>query len=320
MSPERRRATRTSPVRAGSTRRGRVVGLGLCVLDHLYVVDSDDFEAERLRYRERLVSFGGMVANALVQAAALGCEAHILSQVGDDAEGRLLRSALSRAGVVTRRLLGREGHATGLAVMLVDRGSGARRFLVADRRPFEHGAADFDLGPLREDCVLLVDGHFPAQARRALRRARVLGARVVADFNQPTPAALSLMRWVDYPVVPFEFARAYGGTDPAVTLRRLRDDYGGEGVVTAGERGGFYLEGDRLVRYPALRARVRDTTGAGDAFHGAFAAALCHGADLSAAIAEGARAGARCCGALGATGHLQAPEQHWVGARRQGSR
>ncbi|MFP8877571.1 MAG: hypothetical protein VCB99_11830, partial [Myxococcota bacterium] len=60
MPPERRRATRTSPVRAGSARRGRVVGLGLCVVDHLYVVDSDDFEAERLRYRERLVSFGGM--------------------------------------------------------------------------------------------------------------------------------------------------------------------------------------------------------------------------------------------------------------------
>jgi len=297
-----------------------VVGVGLCVVDHLYLVDSDDFAAERLRYLERVVCCGGMVANALQQAAALGCEAHILSQVGDDREGRLLRRALLRAGVVTRRLRVREGHATGVAVMLVDRGSGDRRFLVSDRRPFERAALEFDLSPLRSDCVVLVDGHFPVQARRVLRRARELGARVVADFNRPSREALSLLRWVDYPVVPLEFSRAYGGDDPRTTLRKLRDDYGGIPVVTAGERGGFYLDGERVRRYSARRVRVRDSTGAGDAFHGAFAAAICRGAGLRDAIRQAARAGARCCGSLGATGHLRPPEEHWVGAQRKRSR
>ena len=305
-----------SGTRARTRSTSRVVGLGLCVVDHLYWVDSDDFAAERLRYRERLVSSGGMVANALMQSAALGCETHILSQVGDDSEGRLVRRALSRAGVSTRRLRVREGHATGLAVVLVDRETGRRRFVIADRRPYERGALDFDLGVLRGDCVLLIDGHFLVQARRALRRARRVGARVVADFNQPTREALSLLPWVDYPVVPLEFALAYGGRDPGVTLKRLRDEYGAVPVVTAGERGGFYLEGERVRRFPARRVRVRDTTGAGDAFHGAFAAAISQGRELHEAITRAARAGASCCRALGAPGHLHPPEEHWAGARR----
>jgi sugar/nucleoside kinase (ribokinase family) len=49
---------------------------------------------------------------------------------------------------------------------------------------------------------------------------------------------------------------------------------------------------------------VRDTTGAGDAFHGAFAAGIAQGLDLRSAIERAARAGALCCTAFGATGRL----------------
>jgi sulfofructose kinase len=50
--------------------------------------------------------------------------------------------------------------------------------------------------------------------------------------------------------------------------------------------------------------RVRDTTGAGDAFHGAFAAGLARGRDVEGAISLAARAAAMCCTAVGATTRL----------------
>ena len=43
----------------------RVVGLGLCMQDELYLVEDHVPEASRIRYRERVVSTGGMVATAL---------------------------------------------------------------------------------------------------------------------------------------------------------------------------------------------------------------------------------------------------------------
>ncbi len=77
----------------------RIVGLGLCVVDHLYVVEALDLAASRTRSLGRLVSTGGMACNAVVQAARLGCNAHLLSVLGDDPEGQFLRRTLSREGV-----------------------------------------------------------------------------------------------------------------------------------------------------------------------------------------------------------------------------
>lgn len=286
------------------THAGRVVGLGLCVVDHLYVVQRLDSRAERIRYVERRVTSGGMVGNALVQVARLGCEAHVLSLVGADAEGRFVRRALRAEGVVTRRLVLDADRRTTIAVVQVERGTGERRFLVADRRALERGVRAFDLAPIGAGAVLLIDGHFPAQARRAARRARALGARVVGDFHRATPAALRLLPYVDYPVVPLEFARSYAPGAPRETLVRLREEFGGTPVLTLGARGGIYLEGGRLRRFAAPRVRVRDTTGAGDAFHGAFAAGIAQGLELRAAIERAARAGALCCTAFGATRRL----------------
>ena len=68
----------------------RVIGLGLSVIDHLYVVEHLRLAETRLRYTQRLVRSGGMIGTAMAQAARLGCEAHVLSLHGDDAEGRLV--------------------------------------------------------------------------------------------------------------------------------------------------------------------------------------------------------------------------------------
>ena len=196
------------------------------------------------------------------------------------------------------------GFPTTVSVVLVAKRGGERRFIVPDRRRLERRAPDFELAAIRPRCVLLVDGHFPEQALRAAERARAVGATVIGDFSLPRPASLKLLPYVDFPIVPLEFAEAYGDGDPHRALRRLRDRFGGNPVVTTGRSGGLYFRGRRIRRYRAQPVRVRDTTGAGDAFHGAFAAGLAHGLEFEAAIALAARAAAVCCSALGATSTL----------------
>ena len=289
----------------GLVRSGKVVGLGLAVRDEVYEVESFDLGQERVRYTRRTSMPGGMVANALVQVARFGVPAHLLSLVGDDAEGRTLTRDLRRAGVAVGQVQRTGEGPTPVAVCLVERRSGERRFLVPDRRRMESRARDFPLTALSRHGLLMLDGHFPGEALRAARRARELGMPIVGDFNRPSPAILRLLPLVDYPIVPEEFAVVYGEGDAERALRRLAERCpDGLPIVTLGKRGGIYLEGDRLRRFKARRARVVDTTGAGDSFHGAFTAALCLGREPREAIDLARRAAALSVGALGGQGHL----------------
>ena len=294
-------------------RRRRIVGLGLCVVDHIYVVTPNSWEEVRIRYAERLVASGGMTTTALAQAARLGCNTHVLSVVGDDEGGRLIGRSLRRAGVKTRRLVVSADLPTTVAVVLVEKRGGDRRFLVPDRRALERRAPDFDLATIDAQTLLLVDGHFPRQALRAVKRARGLGATVMGDFSRPDPAIRALLPFVDYPVVSEEFAIAYGKGDVRRAVRELRQQYGGTPIVTRGARGGLYWAGGRIRRYRARKVRVRDTTGAGDVFHGALAAGLVERLELIDALDLAARAAALNCTALGGMGRLMTRDEAGLG-------
>jgi sulfofructose kinase len=282
-----------------SQRFRAIVGVGLCVVDHLLLLEDAAADAQRVRYRERKVSFGGMVATALAQSAALGCPSQIVSVVGEDDEGRFAASELRRAGVGVRRLLRSRACPTSVAVVLVSARTGERRFLLPDRRAVERRAPRFDLSPIRRGTLVLVDGHYPAQAMRAVRQARRIGAVVIGDFSDSRPAYHALLPYVDYPIVPIEFGRTWGAKSASETVHALREEYGGRPVVTEGARGALALLDGRPRRIPAPRVAVRDTTGAGDVFHGAFAAGLYHGLDELASLRLAARAAAASCTALG---------------------
>ncbi len=280
-------------------KQARVVGLGLCVRDDIFVVDRVGLDEPRIRYHEHVTLPGGMVANAVMVAAGEGADAHLLSMVGDDAEGRFLGSALRAHGVSTRRLVRSRVHGTTTAVVLTEKRTGNRRFIVPDRRVMEREAPDFDLSILRPGTVLMIDGHFPKQALRALRRARESGVPVVGDFSDARPAFVRLLPHVDYPILPLDFVRGYGEGNVRRTLRALHQRFGGTPVVTQGEKGATALiDGEYLVFSPP-QTRVVDTTGAGDAFHGAFAAALAKGASVPKALRRASRRAAEACRHLG---------------------
>lgn len=64
-------------------------------------------------------------------------------------------------------------------------------------------------------------------------------------------------------------------------------------VIRLGPRGSLLVGRDRVVRVPAPRVRVVDTTGAGDAFNAGFLAAYLRGRDFESALREGNAVGAR---------------------------
>ena len=73
--------------------------------------------------------------------------------------------------------------------------------------------------------------------------------------------------------------------DADTPVERLIERFGGRLVVTLGARGiGACGPDGKFLRIPAIKAKVVDTTGAGDTMNGAFAAALAEGMDVPDAL------------------------------------
>src|SRR5262249_38682722 len=148
-----------------------------------------------------------------------------------------------------------------------------------------------------------VDCHETAAAARAARWAREAGIPTVADIEKVRPGIVDLLQHVDAIIMAQEFPPALTGhEDLGAALQTIARDFGAALTgVTIGKEGSLAWCQGREIRTPAFPIDCVDSTGAGDAFRGAFAAAcLLHPFDDIEAILSYANAVAALnCRALG---------------------
>ena len=144
--------------------------------------------------------------------------------------------------------------------------------------------------------VLHLDGQFMPSALQAARWAREAQVKVSFDGNHPRAGLAELLRLVDWLVVAETFPMAYtGNPNPGEAAEELLSVGCEVQIVTEGDRGcQVYADGNQF-HVPALTVDAVDTTGAGDAFHGAFIYAMLQGWDLRRATRfSGATAALNC--------------------------
>ena len=114
------------------------------------------------------------------------------------------------------------------------------------------------------------------------RIARENGTTVLYDCGGLYPNVERLLALTDIMIPSEEFAMGHTGADNAEdAARRLYDMYSPRVVVvTQGKRGGILFDGKNVTSYPIYPAKVVDSNGSGDVFHGAFAAGLVKGFDF----------------------------------------
>lgn len=234
---------------------------------------------------------GGQAANVAAWAASLGASAFFVGRRGDDEAGRLLTIALERYGV---DVLGPAHGRNGVVVSLVDRDG--TRSMASDRGVApELRPSDLDPNWFAGCDVLHVAGYsllrepIAEAALAAVGHARSRGSRIAVDLSTSTAIAThGAERFLDLietigPDVVFGTAaelEALGGCFPAR-----------EWILKRGAAG-MTISKDGVERdFPAGRADVVDTTGAGDALAAGY---FVGGPDLAAASA------ARCVAGMGA--------------------
>ncbi|PKM38236.1 MAG: carbohydrate kinase [Gammaproteobacteria bacterium HGW-Gammaproteobacteria-10] len=281
-----------------------VLCVGQATYDLIFSVPSHP-DADEKVFADRFADCGGgPAANAAITVARLGFKAAFAGYLGNDLFGSKHWQELLDNGVDTRFII-RDRAPTPLSAILVK--PDGRRALINYKgatRPLPSSAIDYSN---LETKVMLFDGHEPNISLQLARYARYNGIPTVLDAGSVHEGSIGLLDLSDYVVASEKFALQYAGNIPAA-LKRLTE-IAPAVVITLGENGLIWQRGNEQGELPAYPVIAIDSTGAGDAFHGAFAAALAAGQDWPDMLNYASAAGALCCTKTGARPGLPTYEE-----------
>lgn len=269
-----------------------IVGFGSVSVDELLRVDQA-FGVGKGRVVEEWTAHGGNVATALVAASSLGARTGYVGWLSDDPRDTAVADSLSSRGVDLSRAT-RSADARPIRSTVVIDPSGER--FIAFRDDTRLGAPPTlsveDLGSAR---FLLIDA-YAAHTPAIVREAVSAGVAVIGDIEWSIgPASDELMTLCQHLVLPWEFAASATGATTAPAMIDALWSADREAVaVTRGASGAWVRQrgGDQVWHQEGFSVDVRDTTGCGDWFHGAYGAALSRGLDPCRSVQFAAAAAA----------------------------
>jgi sugar/nucleoside kinase (ribokinase family) len=277
------------------------IGLGYCGWDHLCVLPKIP-QDDKVKIEERLEQGGGPAATATYAAARLGLSCAFWGAVGDDAQGGQIIAALTDIGVDASAVRRRAGCSSPIAYCWVESDSGKRSIAWTSGAVSPLAPSELPLAQLAQAKVLHLDGHQTEAAIVAARFAREHGILVSLDAGTVLPGIETLLELADIVISSEKFAQQLcPGATPTEAARHFfamgTTHFAG---VTLGNRGSVGYDGQKEYFQAIFPLPVRDTTGAGDVFHGAFAAtAVKLGADWQECMRQASMTAAIKCGKLG---------------------
>jgi len=246
---------------------------------------------------------GGKGANQAVAASRLGANVSMFGRVGKDNFGNLLLDNL-KANKVDTTLIQRDDSSTGTATIIVDL-NGQNSIILSEGANGKVSIADIKSFSFEPYQIVLFQLEIPVETVfRAAQLARMDDIPLV--ILNPAPATIipdGLLNCVDY-LIPNEIelglltGMKVNDIPTATNAAKSLITHGALSVIaTLGEKGAIYLDNmGEHFHVPAFNVNTVDTTAAGDAFIGGFAAALIQNKPIEEAIRFGC-----ACGALATT-------------------
>lgn len=249
--------------------------------------------------------------------AAQSVGVRMIGRVGQDEFGNQLRNALKREGINVNATIPIAAP-TGVAFIAVN-DQGQNTIIVSPGanhrlRPENLSPAEFEGAQ-----VVVLQLEIPLDTvRKAAELGKQAGAKVILNAAPAQTLPDKLLESVDILVVNESEALGLTGVLPdtpemALEVARVLSEKTPTVVITLGEQGAVWVGPEGSGHQPVFKVETVDATGAGDAFIGALATAICEGKPLPQAVQRGCVAGALAATRVGAQSSL--PWREDVNAR-----
>lgn len=299
----------------------RLIMVGHAALDRVYRVESFPSEPTKVRAIEAIEVGGGMAANAAVAAARLGGRVELWSRVGDDNSGAIIKAGLKAERVDVRSVESFEEARSSTSAIIVD-GRGERLIVGMRDSTMPTATSWLPLERVSQADIVLGDLRWLEGTRSVFDHARKSGVPTVLDAELGAREALpEFLALSDYAIFSApalrEFVRDGGDRDRLKQVLALGPKHVG---VTLGREGYVWIGADGASgAHPGFAVDAVDTTGAGDAFHGAFALGLAEGLSISECVRWACAVAAMKCTRLGSRAGLPTRSELGVFLASRGS-
>lgn len=273
-------------------KQAHIICVGSTMVDLISYLQRMPSQGETVFGKDFAQGFGGKGANQAVMAAILGSQVTMVNSVATDSFGRDTIENFRSFGINVSYMEQVGGTYSGVANVLVDPdgdnriilGAGANEKMTVEQvdRAFRSDACDLVLSQLEVPQPII---------QRGFEHGKRLGAITVLNPGPASPVSpeiLALTDWLIPNETEFEllYEAEFGSkpTNYTTDAAKFSKQLGVNVVVTLGKDGATLVEGASIKSFSAPTVEVVDTTGAGDAFCGAFSHAIAGGTPPEDAI------------------------------------
>ena len=269
-----------------STKKFDILGLGCTAVDDVVYVPTYPGVDVKTPILGSVRRCGGLTGIAIVAATRIGAVCNYAGCLGTDEFSRYVAEYFKDEGINLSDAPylpeGRVIH----SVIIVARDTGSRNIFYENAGMIgaHHSLPAESI--ITDTKVLFIDHYGMSGNLRAARIAKAAGIPIVADFEDASsPQFNEVMSLVDHLVLSAGFSRQITGmSTPEKAALALWENTRAVVIVTCGAQGCWSVSAENptdAIHHPAFRVTSSDTTGCGDVFHGAYAARLAAGDDLS---------------------------------------
>ena len=268
--------------------------LGVFVADLCFIGDRIPSKGQTILGKKHVVGPGGKGSNQAIAAARLNGEVSFITKVGKDSHSEMAFNLYKEAGVKTHSIIQDEKLFTGVAGIMIDKDgnnainivSGAAEHLVSED-------IDNKIETIKNSEIFLTQMETPDEVTiYALKKAKehkcitILNpapARKIDEGNFKlidffTPNETEAEFYLNKKIKTVEDIKNAANEFLKKGIKNVIITLGEKGVYFANRKENFFLEAYKL------KQAVVDTTGAGDAFNGAFAVGLANDLEIKEAL------------------------------------